>query len=51
MKASMKAPSDCKTRCRAGSQHELIGVPGEVLTKDIQSPHHGKRPSSSSSAS
>ena len=30
---------------------ELIGVAGEVLTKDVQSPHHGKRPLSSSSAS
>lgn len=40
-----------KRRGRAADQHELIGVAGEVLTKDVQSPHHGKRPLSSSSAS
>ena len=40
-----------KRRGRAADQHELIGVAGEVLTKDVQPPHHGNRPFSSSSAS
>ena len=40
-----------KRRGRAADQHELIGVAGEVLTKDIEPPHHGERPFSSSSAS
>ena len=41
----------CETRGRAADQYELIRVAGEVLAKDVKSPHHGKCPLSSSSAS
>ena len=40
-----------KRRGRAADQHELIGVAGEGFAKYIESPHHGKRPFNSLSAS
>jgi hypothetical protein len=44
-------PFHRERRGRAADQHVLIGAANKVCPENIESPHHGKRPFSSSRAS